>query len=776
MTVEFEGNSLSFKKIITAFFKYKWINLFLIIVSVCLGLFYYYLAQPQYESKATLEISTNPQENRVDFFGNAIGRAHGTETEIDILKSEFLLKKTLQSVDRSVDYYKKVNLKKTMLYQETPFQVSNVVVKDDKVFGSAFIVKYVDKLHYEIALKNSLLAEMAKNIPQSLKPKKLATSKRYTFRYGERVSLPHCSFVIHKKGKFQRAEYGFVLNAYDEVLQKIRQSLSIKPASFKSSVLKVTYKDTIAKRAKDFLNAYVLNYLQYSKRNMVENDAKTLDFITEQLGQISGKLENSEDSLQGYKRTHNISDLAAQKKQTVEKLNDFQENLKIAEMDLSVVEKLYISVKRGNYNAITSVATNYPVLNSLLQNLEDAKMEKKKKLVVFTANHPDVVSVMGSIENMEKAIEDIAKGILDKAKSQVYLLKKVVNEYTQRLKELPKLETELVKHERLFTVNDKVYNYLLQKQSELSIEKAANSLNKKVLDYAKEPRRPLSPKLGSILSISLFLGLVLALLHTLLRVKYDTKIKDRYDIHTLTDLPLFGMIPFVKNAQKYNTAYVLDEPNSAASESFRSIKNNLEYAVTKSRCKVILVTSTVPNEGKTTISANLSAVLGMGEKKSIILSLDLRRPELHHKFMLSNKLGMSDVLSNKVDLKTVTWENENYRNFNIVTSGGIPPNPAELLASSQMEEVIETLKSEYDYIVLDTPPFEYVSDALSLMKFADVTLFVVKSEFSEAKYIKDIDKLVERVGIENAGIILNSVKAKHYVNKKFDYKYIYHEA
>jgi len=776
MQIEFEGSSFSFKKIITALFKYKWINSFILLLTLFFGLTYYYLKHPVYESTATLEILTNPQENRKDFFGNIIGRAHGIETEIDILKSEFLLNKTLHTIDRNVAYYKKYMLKSTQLYDDKPFELKDISIDDKSVFNKVFNIRHIDKKRFELSYKRSLLSQFLEILPSFIRPANLNIPKKKIYRYGEVIKLPHCSFVIKKTGLYKRAEYSFEFNKYEDLIASIKRSISIKPASYKSSVLRITYKDKIAKRAEDFLNAYIENYLSYSKRNMVETDDKTLEFINKQLNLISGKLENSENSLQGYKRANNISDIEAQKKQAVDKLSTFQEQLKNAEVELNIIKNIYRKVNAGQYNSISSLAKNYPVLNTMLENLEDQKLEKEKKLSIFTEYHPDVKSLTQGINNMQKNIVEISKSILDRSYERVKSLKKVVREYTVKLQALPKLEQELVKHKRLFTVNDKVYNYLLQKQSELSIEKASTILNKKILDYAKQPDRPLSPRLGSILATSLFLGIIFSLLHTLLRVKFDTKIKDRYDIHSLTDIPLFGLIPFVKNREKYNSAYVLDEPNSKASEAFRMIKNNLEYSATDKKSKVILVTSSVPNEGKTTVSANLAAVLGMGEKKCIILSLDLRRPDLHHRFELSNKVGMSDVLSNRVNIKDVTWENEQYKNFNIVTSGNIPPNPAELLASKCMKELIEELKESYDYIVLDTPPFEYVSDALSLIKYADITLFVVKSEFSESRYIMEINKLVKKVGIENAGIILNSVKSKYNVSKKFDYRYIYHEA
>jgi capsular exopolysaccharide synthesis family protein len=308
-----------------------------------------------------------------------------------------------------------------------------------------------------------------------------------------------------------------------------------------------------------------------------------------------------------------------------------------------------------------------------------------------------------------------------------------------------------------------------------SLQELASLSNKTILDYKiyKEPKAFNTPFIP--LLVSFIIGSLLALLYTLLSTLFDNKIKSKNDITELSDLPIFGMIPFVRDAKLYNNAYVLKDPNSAASEALREIRTNLEYIVSPNKSKVILVSSTIPNEGKTAVSANLAAILGMSEKKSVIVSLDMRRPELHHKFGLSNKVGISDVLSGRSKLEDVIWEHEEYENFNIITSGRVPPNPAELISSSKMKDVLEELKKDYDYVVIDSPPIDFVSDALSLMRKVDITLFVVKSDFSDKSFVKKIDSLTKRLKLENVGFILNSVKDKYLMNAKFDHRYIYYE-
>ena len=188
---------------------------------------------------------------------------------------------------------------------------------------------------------------------------------------------------------------------------------------------------------------------------------------------------------------------------------------------------------------------------------------------------------------------------------------------------------------------------------------------------------------------------------------------------------------------------------------------------------MIVVSSTVPGEGKTTIATNLAAVFGMSDKKTIVLSLDMRRPMLHRVFGLTNKIGMSTVLSKNNTLKEVIWEHKKIKNLDIITSGPIPPNPSELMQSGKIDEIIDELRKEYDYIIIDAPPMGMVTDALLLMKLADISLIVFRSEYSEKEYIKSLEDMVRSYHIQNVGIVLNSVKPKNMSQSFFKYSYTY---
>jgi capsular exopolysaccharide synthesis family protein len=402
-------------------------------------------------------------------------------------------------------------------------------------------------------------------------------------------------------------------------------------------------------------------------------------------------------------------------------------------------------------------------------------VEKTNLLEEFTSKHPRVLAIEKNIKKIKNSIKKIAKGIKEQHLSAKRKYEAELKKEKEILKKYPQIEKYLVRHKRLFEVNDNIYNYLLKKQSELNVEKVSNLTNKRVIDYAKIPKKPLNKKLPFILIATLLLGVISALIHSIVRTHLDTKIKSSQDVEKISDIPIYGIVPYIEDKNRYNSLFVLSDQDSGATEAFRAIRANLSYISNPNSAKVILISSSVPNEGKTIVAANLATIIGMSEKRTILLSLDLRRPELHQKFSLPNDKGMSDILSGKIDYKKALWEHSRFKNLHIITSGPIPPNPAELIESNRMRKLLEELKKEYDYIIIDTPPINYVSDATSLFKYSDLNLFVLKSEFSDSRYLKELDSLLKKLNIKHNGIILNSVKSKYTVKKYFDERYVAHK-
>lgn len=742
-----------------------------------LGLLYLYIATPRYMSHTSLEVEVPAGNQRIGRVEDLIAAMQNPgiadiDTEIDVLRSDMLLSKVASKIYTSVRYTDMRGLKKREFYKNPPILVNDIHIYDKRLFSTTFIVKVLDKNCFILSYKKPLLKKLLSRL-RIFETENDSVFDRI-YRFSEPVKGKSFSFIIHNTGAKAGDSYRFSFYYKPELIKNIKKNLNIKPASARSSVIKITYEDIDPYRVRDFLNMLTQSYIALNIDKKSKNASSTLAFLDRQLAQIKKELQHSSNLLKRYKERNSFIDIDTKSREIVDKLIDYEKAYAQAKLQYQTFKILRAELRRGNYAAMSGFGRAYPILDNMVQQLQDAEARKAELLITLTPMHPEVVAAQRRIAQIKRGINEVAAGIDKELKQHLVALKRMVSKERSYMKQLPEKEQNLANLERVFGVNEKLYLYLLQRRSELSLLQASKVSDIRVLDKPYVALKPSKPNKTIVLMTSLFLGLLFSFFATFFR--FNTKIRTAEDVERNSDLPLLGIIPYVEEKDLYNSAYVLKEPTSTAAEAFRAIRSNLEYiAPATEGGKVILVTSSVPNEGKTVVAANLASVLGMSEKRVIILSLDLRRPELHHKFGLSNKLGISDVLSGKAELKNVVWEHTVYKNLNIVTSGRIPPNPAELLASTNMKKLIEKLKQEYDYIILDTPPINYVADAMALFKYADVILFVVKSDFTDEKYLKAFNEIVRKMNLKHVGIVLNSVKKKYNKLEQFDRKYLYYE-
>ncbi len=767
--IYYTGVSINFKKIVYLLLKYKVSNIFLFILFLLGGVAYIYFTVPEYRTYMTIEVerpNPNPQH---DFLRGIRQNNEGIETEIDVLRSRFLVEKALKSVKLDIQYFAKENLKTVEIYGESPFLVQDVKIKDEFFYGKMFKIKILDENSFYLSMEKDLGTKISQMFGKE--ERKREFEKFYLF--DQKIDNPSFSFKIHKlKNIPKNRSFYFKINPFSSLINSALNNLSVSPFSFQSSVLKAEYQDTNPKRAKDFLNALGEEYLKQSIERKTKETSNSLYFIEDQLKIVNKRLQESQQKLKKFQAQNRLINIGVQSEDMIHRVSTYEARLAEAKVERDSLKILIRELRKGNYEAVSGFSAQYPVLANFVTNYQNAIIQRDRLLNDYTKMHPLVIANKKQIENIKESIKNTIEGIKKSIDIRIKELETSISSIEKTLISLPSKEKEYANLERKFRVNERLYNYLLERESEMKVAKAATVSQKRILDHAMENEIPVKPKKSLIMAVSVLLGIVSVIIITLLRYTLDTKIKTKRDIEEISQIPIFGEIPFITNKKLYKTAYVLDNPRSPASEALRTIRTNIEFTPSEHKSKIIVLTSTVPNEGKTVVTANLATVLGMGEKKCIVVSCDLRRPELHVKFSIPNRAGISNVLAGKVKLEDVIWEHEELTNFDIITSGFIPPNPYELLDSKKMREIIEKLRKTYDYIVIDTPPIDLVSDALLLMRYADITLFVCKSEFSDRRFVEKISALVEKYHIKNAGFILNAVKEKYREKMPYDERYL----
>ncbi|MFM7700782.1 MAG: polysaccharide biosynthesis tyrosine autokinase, partial [Bacteroidota bacterium] len=264
---------------------------------------------------------------------------------------------------------------------------------------------------------------------------------------------------------------------------------------------------------------------------------------------------------------------------------------------------------------------------------------------------------------------------------------------------LPRTERDLVNIKRKFTLNENLFVYLLQKRAEAGITMAANLPDARVIDAAKKEKQ-VAPNKATNYALGGLLGLLVPIAIILIRDSLQNALIDRQQIESVTKVPVLGVIG---NNNKQTSLVVLQHPKSVISESFRALRTNMQYINPGKEKQVVLVTSSISGEGKTFISTNIASVLALSGKKTVLIGMDLRKPKIFNDFGLTNNVGMSNYLIGKAEKEEII-QHTNYPNLDLIPAGPVPPNPSELVLSQRYEDLINWLKTQYDFVVIDTPP------------------------------------------------------------------------
>jgi len=407
------------------------------------------------------------------------------------------------------------------------------------------------------------------------------------------------------------------------------------------------------------------------------------------------------------------------------------------------------------------------LLNQMISQLITLNSERTNLLNQGNVKNLRLNTIEVQVSNLKKTI---LENILSNAATTDIALQDINNraaKISSTMSRLPSTERQLFGIERTFKLNDAIYTFLLQKRSEAQIARASNSPDYEVIDPARHVTTSLIyPKKTLNYIIAILAGLVLPFVIIVLGDFLNMKISSKKEIENLSSFPIIGHV--FHNDTK-NKIVITEVTNSPISESFRSIRTNLQFYSRGIDKQVILITSSYSGEGKSFIAQNLASVFALFGKKTLLIGFDLRRPKLYQDFNLSNKVGISTALINKASISEIIQPTL-IQNLDFISAGPIPPNPLELIASDKTDIVFSDLKKIYDYIIIDSPPVGVVSDAYLLMKYSDVNLYTVRQGFTNKEAFTTNTKHMQQKNIPHVSIVINDVKARGML---YDYGYEY---
>ncbi|WP_281336382.1 polysaccharide biosynthesis tyrosine autokinase [Flavobacterium eburneipallidum] len=664
-------------------------------------------------------------------------------------------------------------------YGAVPFYV-DIDKSKGQLAGTLIKIKFLSENEYEIRIpfaSNSVsLVTYSDNSYRNTAVAVGDFIKKY--KVGQRVSLPFLDWKLQIKdnpGIYKGNEYFVQFNDFDGTVSGYR-GINVSTDEKGGSIITLGMQGTNKARMVEYLNATVKMLIKRQLDSKNQFATNTISFIDSTLVAMEAQLKETTNELKSFRSNKNIYDIEE---------GGGKFSGQILEFD---VQKDEISRKISYYNSLKAYLKNsvdYAKLPApTVAGIEDPNIVMNvSKLISLSTQRSEMAYAVKSekiFKDFDNQMEAIKKVLLENiatAKTSLQydmnLVNSKINEAESSIKKLPEDQQELIKIKRKYDLSDNIYSTFLQKRSEADIVKAANLSDIHFIDPAKDIGGGLiGPKTSVNYVLALFLGLLIPLLFVFAIFFINNAIQNTEDVSKLTQIPLIGVIGL---SNEKSELAVFEKPKSALSESFRAIRSSLQFLYKQQKldgAKTLMITSSVSGEGKTFCALNIATVFALSEKKTVILGLDLRKPKLFDEFNLTNEVGVVNYLIKQKTVDEII--NHTHIPFlDVIISGPIPPNPAEMILSDGMKELIEELKQKYDYIILDTPPVGLVSDALELAQYCDVTLYIVRQNFTKKEMITLLNNRVKRGELNNTSIILNGFQNKAKYGAGYGYGYGY---
>lgn len=598
------------------------------------------------------------------------------------------------------------------------------------------------------------------------------------YKVGEQVSLPFLNWKLQindNPGMYTGNEYFVKFNDFDGTVSGYR-GVTVGSDDKGGSILTLGMQGSNKARMVDYLNSTVRMLIKIQLDGKNQFATNTIRFIDSTLVAMESQLKQTGGELKSFRKDKNIYEIEGGGAKVSDKIMDFD------------VQKDEVTRKIAYYNSLKSYLNNSVDYSRLpapsVAGIDDPNIVVNvSKLIALSTQRSEMAYAVKSdkifkdFDNQMQAVKSVLLENIVSAKSSLMYDLSMVNakigQAESTVKRLPEEQQELLKIQRKYDLSDNIYTEFLKKRNEAEIVKASNLSDIHFIDPAKDIGGGLiGPKTSVNYILALFLGILVPLLFVFGIFFINNSIQNADDISKLTQIPLIGVVGI--NKDSLNLA-VFDKPKSALSEAFRTIRSSLQFLYKKqqvSGSKTLMITSSISGEGKTFCSINIATVFALSEKKTVIIGLDLRKPRLSDEFNLKNQIGVVNYLIKQNSLAEITNATQ-IPNLDVILSGPIPPNPSELILSDAMKELIIELKQKYDYIVLDTPPVGLVSDALELAQYADVTLYIVRQNYTKKDMITLLNTRIKRGELTNASIVLNGYENKAKYGTAYGYGYGY---
>jgi capsular exopolysaccharide synthesis family protein len=732
-------NELASLGIKDLFYKYiRFLPLFIISVALSLFVAFIFLryATLIYRSTGTMIIQddkTNTGSNdKLDQIFTSDNKKN-IQNEIEYLQSRQMMSRVVRALNLNYSYIAKGNIKELDIYKQSPFNLEPMEISDSS--GFTFRVDFQNEHSFKINGDGPFaFGQVFKN-------------DAGVFRLIRNPAIPI------------GGQYYVSWKPTSTVASMLASTLLVAPKQ-NTGILILTHESTSAQLSADIINELMHQYQEATKEDKNQTNQNRLDFIDRELDTVSKQVDSINRRMVMLVKRYNLIDPATQSTNYFNRVEQSSKEVQDLRQQLNSAYQIedYMRNRQNNVTPVpSSLGLADPTLNSLVTAYNQAQLEKKALLEYTPPGNPSIQKRNEVIEKLRLNILENLKNIKGAYHSVIGGLQGNIQAINSQISMFPEKQQMLDEVKRQLEGKLVIFNSLLIKREESAIALASTISNIKVLQDAGVNTTPVKPNPRNTKILAILVGLVLPALFIFILELLNDKVTTRYDIERLTKAAILGE---VGHSFGKNNLVVTNNNRSVVAEQFRIIRSNLQYILHNINKPVILVTSSFSGEGKSFVSTNIGAVLGLAGKKTIILEFDIRKPKILAHLNIAKRPGLTNYLLGKVNIENLPIPVEGSENLFVLPCGPVPPNPAELLLDPKLNDLFAYLRENFDVVIMDTAPVGMVSDAMTLSRYADCTLYIVRQGHTYKKQIGLIDEFYREQKLPKISIVLNDVKLR----------------
>lgn len=559
-----------------------------------------------------------------------------------------------------------------------------------------------------------------------------------------------------------------------------------------SNIVRISVEDRDPEKAAFLANAVASSYIEFNLEKKYFETKDAARWLMDQSVSLKQNLENSEMMLFEFKQSNNVLATTFEAKQEllsnrIIKLTNTltDQEIKRNALTAKIEEYAHLNIDNPEDGVFKEISKENAIVGNLKLKYLEVISKINESEQVYGEKHPKVVTLLADKENIEKTFKSEIEGVISSYNLELKMLDNEMKKNRQMLSEsqteainLNKLDINYSKLRREVETNKKLYDIVLERSKEADLSALLKNNNIRMIDRALVSKIPVKPRKQIILLAGFAIALVLASLAVFLVEFFDTKFKSFKELETISGKSLLGIIPKfqqIETSQFKEIAFEDKSGKNLAVEAFRSLRTNIKLSNPDSKLKVMLVTSSVPHEGKTIVSSNLAASYSVAGKKVLLIDADMRKPRVHKVFGLKNEKGLSTLIVGEHSIDNVVNKNV-YEGLDVVTAGIIPPNPAELLESARFSDILKDFSEIYDVVIIDTPPLSPVSDAATIAPLTDGLILAVNISETPRDVFKSVIANISKPGIIRLGVVVNNIDFKQEKKFKSYYGYSYYHS